>query len=368
MCGIMSVSNLKYPQWHLAPCNMKLCVDVLCTTGNWDQEHNTSIQAHRNNLNISTHLNCDSTLVLFQRQCFHISRDMSAKHAIASVKNSGFYPVLTSISRVSEAPLCFHSESEENVYLKYDKLTQEFYPISGESQSVCDVLHVRQFELNRGKFHARRLSLQIIECDSGEFVSRMLVHVLQASCLHDDKQIMPPCFSKQRPVDLRYCLDLCKWPTCHCYEMYHHKSPGGCSPYQHQCAGRTGKCLNIRITNDTNSNETFVDSINGLTLETSPDHVTDDNETQFNGTMNTDCGLNSNTEFLTLDKKCSQHDHLWCTFGCHKCFPVHKLCVYEVDQNANLMHCPSGSHLKNCVDIECNNMFKCYRHYCLPYR
>ena len=66
--------------------------------------------------------------------------------------------------------------------------------------------------------------------------------------------------------------------------------------------------------------------------------------------------------------RCDNEDLIQCTLGCKQCFSITKICVYELDDNGNLMHCPSGSHLKNCTDMECNNMFKCFKKYCIPYR
>ena len=67
-------------------------------------------------------------------------------------------------------------------------------------------------------------------------------------------------------------------------------------------------------------------------------------------------------------KSCENPDQLLCTYGCRKCFALHKVCTYELDYDGKLLHCPSGAHLKNCEFIGCNNMFKCPNSYCIPYR
>ena len=72
--------------------------------------------------------------------------------------------------------------------------------------------------------------------------------------------------------------------------------------------------------------------------------------------MYTDCTkeelaniLTSKNDFIAV---CSGQYEVQCTYGCTKCFPIYKLCVYELYHHGNLMHFPSGAHLKNCTHIE----------------
>ena len=88
--------------------------------------------------------------------------------------------------------------------------------------------------------------------------------------------------------------------------------------------------------------------------------------------LDTDCNkeelaaVTRNTSHFV--SRCDKENSIQCTLGCKHCFSINKICVYEIDDNGKLMHCPSGSHLKNCTDMECNNMFKCFKKYCIPYR
>ena len=77
--------------------------------------------------------------------------------------------------------------------------------------------------------------------------------------------------------------------------------------------------------------------------------------------MQLDCSLEelTNVDLEYFANKCNGLDEIPYTYGCRRCFSTYKLCVYELDQQGNVLHCPSGAHLKNCEKMECNNMFKC---------
>ena len=92
----------------------------------------------------------------------------------------------------------------------------------------------------------------------------------------------------------------------------------------------------------------------------------------INFTIYTDCKIEELEDFVHnityFKRNCTGKYEVQCTYGCSRCFSVYKLCVYELDHHSNLMHCPSGAHIKKCIEMECNNMFKCYQHNCVPFR
>ena len=49
-------------------------------------------------------------------------------------------------------------------------------------------------------------------------------------------------------------------------------------------------------------------------------------------------------------------------------YPLHKECMYEIDNNSILQTCRNGQHLKNCSNFNCENLrkFKCPEYYCVP--
>ena len=62
---------------------------------------------------------------------------------------------------------------------------------------------------------------------------------------------------------------------------------------------------------------------------------------------------------------CKQEDHIPCLPGHPHCFPVHALCVYDVDVNGKLLYCGNGAHLSYCGPHQCPGRFKCHQSYCV---
>ena len=58
--------------------------------------------------------------------------------------------------------------------------------------------------------------------------------------------------------------------------------------------------------------------------------------------------------------------HLPCLHLHPKCFPSHKLCIYELDMQHQMMHCRNGFHVKSCDVFPCSQAYKCASSYCIP--
>ena len=56
---------------------------------------------------------------------------------------------------------------------------------------------------------------------------------------------------------------------------------------------------------------------------------------------------------------CTSNDELPCVAGYSRCFPLAKLCVYDLDEEGNLLYCRNGAHLNKCARFTCLGMFKC---------
>ena len=89
-----------------------------------------------------------------------------------------------------------------------------------------------------------------------------------------------------------------------------------------------------------------------------------------------DCGPNAEDEFhlLTLlnasfsgTQTCSSESEIPCLKGHSKCFNISQICVYSVNKYGHLIPCRTGGHLENCKAFECNKMYKCLSHYCIPW-
>ncbi len=67
---------------------------------------------------------------------------------------------------------------------------------------------------------------------------------------------------------------------------------------------------------------------------------------------------------------CTDGTDIPCFPGDRRCFPVHKLCLFEINQDLGLgflKNCRTGRHLENCTDFTCSHHFKCQEYYCIPW-
>ena len=63
---------------------------------------------------------------------------------------------------------------------------------------------------------------------------------------------------------------------------------------------------------------------------------------------------------------CREAYHIPCVPGHPRCFPLHALCVYDLDHRGNVKYCRNGAHLAQCTYIGCPYKFKCPQSYCIP--
>ena len=73
---------------------------------------------------------------------------------------------------------------------------------------------------------------------------------------------------------------------------------------------------------------------------------------------------------VVLDQKlqiCSKQGSLSCFPSSPKCFDIHEICLYKLDQLKHLYPCRTGSHIKECSQFECAQHFKCPGYYCIPW-
>ena len=65
---------------------------------------------------------------------------------------------------------------------------------------------------------------------------------------------------------------------------------------------------------------------------------------------------------------CNSSYELPCVPGHSHCFPLNKLCIYDVQHNSlQLKYCRNGAHLYNCMHFKCLGYFKCPSSYCVTY-
>ena len=279
---------------------------------------------------------------------------------------------MTPRGKQSAAHLFWGLSNHKSGFYKYDFMRNTF--VSTVPRNLEDVFYVWRKNLTNSPFSHRAKSLQLFKCSSGELVSIKTLHDGIADCGDGEDESGLICFVNGKLVNSSHCENSCFRPNCLCAELYYHNNKGGCSPYRLKQA-----VYNILFFDENKQNDIKnVKSINIYNLmvsvnKTEYDIQTNDLIINKNFTLKNDIVLQNDCTKEKLGsgakqfvQNCENPDEIQCTYGCARCFPLHKLCVYELDHHGNMMHCPSGAHLKNCGQIQCNNMFRCS--YCIPYR
>ena len=77
---------------------------------------------------------------------------------------------------------------------------------------------------------------------------------------------------------------------------------------------------------------------------------------------------NLSTNHYHPKSPCNNSYKIPCIPGHGYCFPLSKLCIYELKQNSShLKYCRNGVHLYNCTNFQCPGYFKCPLSYCVPF-
>lgn len=208
-------------------------------------------------------------------------------------------------------------------------------------------------------------------CSSGEYVSAHLLHdgIPHSGSGSDEKNWS--WYKNQKQINSTFCKQGCVAPVCYCAHLHFQTIKGGCRPL---AKNRTHFVLDKILFKNFADQSKATNTANNNNIKTGSmeNNYFDHFETTKFESLHSDC---SQREFLLFQHRqnhsaqpCKEMNQIPCTYGCSRCFPFHKLCVYETDHDGKVMHCPSGAHLKNCQAMDCNNMFKCPTVYCVPYR
>ena len=383
----MSVFNLMYPQWYPVPCNDSISVDVLCINQDYldiSQAYINVIQYYvntttMNRVLVKRNTICQRKEILFQSYCYFIStksfRRSFRQDYMMNQNNSFklFMNVVLSNVALKNTVFCYGSEFQRTqLCYTYDNLIKSFQFHNGHGLiKESEKFNVFQDKVKNNMFSTNENQIQVYECNSGEYLSKIMFHNQITNCASGDDEAGSICFVNGEMRNDSYCQEACLKPDCTCPDLYYQKLQGGCFPYSSMFSRNSKIHLSHSKMNYLNDiNNDFLTDL--IVLNYSSAIHTKSFNNSYHPNLYTDCTnqelsaiLNSSEYFV---KTCKIKDEIQCTYGCAKCFAIHKLCVYELDHNGKLMHCPSGAHLNNCTEMECNNMFKCYDSYCIPYR
>ncbi len=65
--------------------------------------------------------------------------------------------------------------------------------------------------------------------------------------------------------------------------------------------------------------------------------------------------------------QCPLAGQLPCKDGHPKCYSVSDICIYEVNEQHNLIPCRTGENVQSCLKFQCNILFKCPKAYCISW-
>ncbi len=356
--------NLAYPQWAPVDCRATIPVDVICT-----KTENKQLARTNGDYNITksvqTSSHCQTNQILFADICLFFTKNSNRNRINKETVKTSSYPksIMKYLSLVSESVLCFQFPFQNNFstsLFTFDSVFSKMKRVDKmeRTKSMCSAL-LFVFTLGKVKSLIKH-DLQQYLCKSGELISMDLFHNRQLDCLSSDDESQLKCYLDGKLKADPICVESCtKVEKCKCHDLYFKSIRGGCYPYSTLCGEHN---CNLVVT-ENGSVPCF-----NVTLQTaSRQHLVGEMDVLSDCTMQESNAFENSAPISSFDE-CGVSEKLPWTYGCSKCFAISKLCVYELDREKRLMHCPSGAHLKNCNDMECSNMFKCFQSHCIPFR
>ncbi len=334
-CGIMEVFNTHYPQQYFVPCNETLTTSVICKLYQPIFSANSSFH----NSILHANIFCTTEKILFSKKCISLKMTALQYKMSTNADTSLLGHLMMCVSLVSEEPVYFHARGKKIV--TFDQLKKNIEVVSDLSANRVEKAFqiLDSLPLNK-TFVLEQYRNQLVKCSTGEHVSRLeLFNRKQEYCSGDEFKDVS-CFVRGKKHTGIHCLTNCKLPNCECNDLFYQSTQGSCEPFKGEYIPVPNKAVNI---------------------DTNEEIITDCTEDEFNS-------IENDKATPTFTGSCEHPHKIQCTYGCKRCIAVGKVCIYELDFKGTLMHCPSGNHIKNCQLMECNNMFKCARQYCIPYR
>ncbi len=348
LCAIMSTSNSKYPEWFLVHCSQKVWADVVCahTTRKRSQEFHNK---HNNSYaNLSSCSMCTFTQIVRDGYCYELTDCVSCRKHMKHMSMAdliGLKDIITHFTEYQKKIIVFNYQTRNEQLIKFDKVTRKFDSFSPEATDSQKffILNIKKYSVQHTR---QQFEIQLEECQTGEMVSVTGLFLEQNTCKIRDEDILfqKQCFSQVKIFNHT-------WLKQDCPKLFFRTAGGLCCPFTSRC--RLSIC-----------------SLNGAIYPhetTKFKHVSQ----EFAGIL-MDCTTMEIKQFqentMPSPTGCLRLGEIQCTPGCAACFPVFRLCVFELDFNGKSMHCPSGAHLKHCDQYECNNMLKCHQSYCVPVR
>ena len=218
----------------------------------------------------------------------------------------------------------------------------------------------------------------LIQCKDGSYIDEISRCDKVNDCFDGIDEKSCYCDAEYNNANFN-CKFVChKTEHCVCSDLYFTcQSNFTCIPFLKVCDGYSD-CMkgedeycktNASIENKTNATSNTKFHCNKSNTIISADLENDlipDCPNSFEDEMKYHNSLTSKTYNFTFF--CKASDELPCVAGHSICFPLNKLCLYDLQHNTrHLRYCKNGAHLYNCTDFQCPSYFKCPSSYCVPF-
>ncbi len=362
-CFLMEFTNLAQPDWISIPCNKQLLSEIVCQGGK------SFTQTSLNLVHDSQNHFCEFNQMLKNLTCFSVSW-VDTKHVAQGIQNFDF--TVTQIENVKDflhyfsffleatshpiSPFVFANQSvtKESYEVSFSRIHKIYAKIEVGKQ------HRSGFVITKSGSKTVQVWDNVFACSNDVFVSQMFLCDGIADCRSNKSDEMCcGCPAENRETVLcQQAVQTSEVTTC---GFLHTQTLNGtCTKYKSTddiAKAETKAELNLSITkfNCDEQEKIDISLVDDLFVDCLSFPIGAD-ETQ----------LMQIVEFGTTFS-CHNDNQIPCKEGHSKCYHVFQICIFSLDRSNHLYPCRNGGHLDSCRDFECNAMFKCSQHYCVPW-
>ena len=395
-CVVMLTAILTEPDWINVPCDDKISDITVCqkilnyTAKKRDSSHNSSLtdiwckEGHLFIKNKCILFKQHKKLVDFDKIIFyqyemnkeqsnyinwHHTDNSFLSEYFSLIQHHFLQPLQFTLPDLSQKTLNFYTAVQSSTYGEYHWVSK----ITNETISHHDGYLLFSYSSDQIKVLS-----DLFHCTDGSYIHETLVcnGIDDCSTGTDEKNCI--CSNSLLSFGSR-CKHNCNNEKCVCSDYFYQcSSILKCIPYIFVCDGHKDcqdgedEFCNVNFIKFggefqlPSNNETFKCKLSGISIHMS-----------FVNDLIPNCPGSSEDELqyhnlLTLPYHhfvaCNSNYELPCVPGHSHCFPLSKICIYDLDHNSlQLKYCKNGAHLYNCTNFYCPGHFKCSLSYCVPF-
>ena len=346
-CVAMLLSNLAHAEWIHIPCKKPALVNhVFCLIEEYD--HNQTMSLHSDNITLY-----DASCVMVEKTCHLVIWTSKEKEPFKDISfNIRLFQVLFNAVDVIFPPIFSYNFS----YIFKYQIYSNYYHYKKEInyKNTTEGLYFNPKSAKKFKIGGN-----IFKCDSGIYISYYFVCDGEIDCSAKEKTDENSCLCNRTQKYSTKCKYLIEKSISgkDCGAFYYKSYDGSCTMF------------------------TFFESVQShnylLPSNSSGFFSCDDGTLISNVLVNdlvADCGPKGEDEEVLntiyandISNQCHMKYQIPCGKGHVRCYNVSEICTFKLNEMNVLHPCRTGEHLQNCVQFECNMMFKCPHYYCVPW-